>query len=418
MKVKIKQSLKWSVPLLLIGGIGVLRCCTDWAEWYSCHWYPVISAGLSLFSSLFPVSVGDCFIAGACLGVLCYPFYAWWKRKKWWKVIENMVIFFMWIYIWFYMAWGINYFRQPFYERIGKKRVDYSETEFQSFLEDYVKGLVENYDSGGKTGDWYTEPLFNRGKEMNKVISEEINNGYRQIAERFGMVKSTRKLYPKYMLWSGGMSKVGVSGYMGPFFSEFNLNREMLNVEYPFTYAHELAHRLGIASEAEANLYAAIVTMNASVPEIRFSGFFSILGYVMNNARRLLTAEGYKALLSQIPSEIVGMYNQHLMYWREKYAPDVGKVQNKVYNAYLKSNKIETGTKNYSEVIGLLMSFRRYNNGKFCETIENYQCDQQRNPANKLQCVVIQQNCVGLISFDWRSMSKIAVKKVRMKTEI
>lgn len=142
----------------------------------------------------------------------------------------------------------------------------------------------------------------------------------------------------------------------------------MLNVEYPFTYAHELAHRLGIASEAEANLYAAIVTMNASVPEIRFSGFFSILGYVMNNARGLLTAEEYKALLSQIPSEIVGMYGRHLMYWREKYAPDLGKVQNRVYNVYLKSNKIETGTKNYSEVIGLLMSFRRYNNGNFCIT--------------------------------------------------
>ena len=56
------------------------------------------------------------------------------------------------------------------------------------------------------------------------------------------------------------MSRVAVTGYMGPFFTEFNLNQELLSVEYPFTYAHELAHRLGIASEAEANLYAYLVT--------------------------------------------------------------------------------------------------------------------------------------------------------------
>ena len=77
------------------------------------------------------------------------------------------------------------------------------------------------------------------------------------------------------MLWSRLMSRVAVTGYMGPFFTEFNLNQELLSVEYPFTYAHELAHRLGIASEAEANLYAYLVTSAAQEPAIRFSGYFS-----------------------------------------------------------------------------------------------------------------------------------------------
>ncbi len=33
------------------------------------------------------------------------------------------------------------------------------------------------------------------------------------------------------------------------------------------------------------------------------------------------------------------------------------------------------------------------------EAIENYQCDQQRNPAKELQFVVKQQNCVSLRSW-------------------
>ena len=49
---------------------------------------------------------------------------------------------------------------------------------------------------------------------------------------------------------------VGVTGSMGPFFCEFTLNGDLLPANYPATYAHELAHLLGITSEAEANFYA------------------------------------------------------------------------------------------------------------------------------------------------------------------
>ena len=154
------------------------------------------------------------------------------------------------------------------------------------------------------------------------------------------------------------MSRVAVTGYLGPFFTEFNLNQELLSVEYPFTYAHELAHRLGIASEAEANLYAYLVTSAAQEPAIRFSGYFSMLGYVVNNARRLLTEEQYQEIVKRIRPEIVELYNSHLLYWREKYNPGMGQIQHQVYNAYLKGNQVSSGTKNYSEVIGLLMSLQ------------------------------------------------------------
>ena len=42
----------------------------------------------------------------------------------------------------------------------------------------------------------------------------------------------------------------------------------------------------------------------------------------------------------------------------EKYNPGMGQIQHQVYNAYLKGNQVSSGTKNYSEVIGLLMSLQ------------------------------------------------------------
>ncbi|MFQ9022452.1 MAG: DUF3810 family protein [Parabacteroides merdae] len=71
---------------------------------------------------------------------------------------------------------------------------------------------------------------------------------------------------------------------MGPFFTEYNLNPDLLPVQYPFTYAHEMAHVLGISSEAEANLYGFLVCSRSGVPEIRFSAYFALLPYVLSNA--------------------------------------------------------------------------------------------------------------------------------------
>lgn len=359
MKLRSKSYLQWVLPGILILLILILRWNPVCAEVYSLSIYPVISSLLSFFSALFPFSVGDCFILGACLWLILYPFYAWYKRKNIKIILKNILFFLTWIYIWFYLAWGINYFRLPFYERTGIEQVKYSDSLFQEFLAEYTDALNQSYRAAGDTlGRWYTEPYSDSRFMITMPLEEEVGDGYRNIALRYGMVQPAEELKVKNMLFSRGISKVGVTGYMGPFFSEFNLNYELLNVEYPFTYAHELSHRLGIAGEAEANLYAYLVTTASEYPEIRFSGYFSLLGYVLNNARRLLPEEEFRQLVQEIRPEIIELYREHLDYWRDKYSPWIGRLQNRLYNAYLKGNKISSGTGNYSEVIGLLMSLR------------------------------------------------------------
>lgn len=87
------------------------------------------------------------------------------------------------------------------------------------------------------------------------------------------------------MLFTPFISMVGVTGSMGPFFCEFTLNGDLLPANYPATYAHELAHLLGITSEAEANFYAYQVCTRSQAMGIRFSGYFSVLGHVLGNAK-------------------------------------------------------------------------------------------------------------------------------------
>lgn len=359
MKFNSGKWLAWAIPVLFIIIIEICRYSPVWAEGYARQVYPVISAGLSAFSALFPFSLGDCCIVAACFWLLFYPFYAYKKKKGVKHTVLYLFRFLMWVYIWFYLAWGINYFRYSFYERTRLAKAAYSEEIFRQFLKEYIEGLNESYSLAGREKEWYLLPA----DSVSSGVYEGIIHGYRQIAGGYGLVFPEKLYLPKKMLWSEGMSKMGVTGYMGPFFSEFNLNRELLNAEFPFTYAHELAHRLGIANEAEANLYAACVTIGAVAPEeVCFSGYFSLLGYVMNNAGRFLPEEEYREVISQIHPDILSIYKGHLSYWRGKYTPLWGKVQHKVYNAYLKSNKVTTGTQNYSEVVSLLISL--YSRGR------------------------------------------------------
>ena len=43
-----------------------------------------------------------------------------------------------------------------------------------------------------------------------------------------------------------------------------------------------------------------------------------------------------------------------------KYNPVIGRIQDRIYDLYLKGNKIESGRKNYSEVVGLLISYEEW----------------------------------------------------------
>ncbi len=103
------------------------------------------------------------------------------------------------------------------------------------------------------------------------------------------------------------MSGVGVMGYMGPFFTEFNLNGQLLPVQYPATYAHEMAHVLSISNEAEANLYSYLICTSSSVPEIRFSGYFSLLPYVLSNAYVALDKDSFEGMEEKITPRDQGL---------------------------------------------------------------------------------------------------------------
>ena len=273
---------------------------------YAMYVYPSIARVLSSFSRLVPFAIGDLFIALSIAGVLLYPVYARCIRKqKWNRILQKDIKYLLWVYVWFYLAWGLNYSQKNFYERTRIPYTAYTPDNFRSFTDSYIENLNSSYTD-----------ITSVEKEL---VCHESVRVYNQIGDSLG-------------------------------------------VHRPFhqTPRAKLAHLLGITSEAEANFYAYQVCTRSQVQAIRFSGYLSVLPHVLNNARRLMAEEEYAQLFRRIRPEIIGLAKKNSEYWMKKYNPVIGRIQDRIYDLYLKGNKIESGRKNYSEVVGLLISYEEW----------------------------------------------------------
>ena len=346
-RIPMSRVLRLIFLFLLLAAVILAQAMPGWGDVYARHVYPLIASPLSCLSGLLPFAVGDLFIALSIAGVLAYPFYARYRKKKKWRAgLLGSAEYLVWVYAWFYAAWGLNYAQSGFYQRTGISPIAYTEKDFHDFTRRYIKRLNDAY-----SAQYAVSP---------DTLRAEVVEGYRQIAQGLGIhAPFNDRPRAKTMLFSPLASMVGVKGSMGPFFCEFTVNSDVPASEYPATYAHELSHLLGIANEGEANFYAYQVCTRSQVEAIRFSGYLSVLPHVLNNAYRLMDKEAYAALCRDIRPEILALARENQTYWTGKYNRLIGDVQSKLYELYLRGNRVDGGQKSYSQVVGLLIAYEK-----------------------------------------------------------
>ena len=334
--------LRWALLFSSLAFIVLCRYLPGIAEWYARTVYPPLSAALSAFSSLFPFPLMEISVIGLVLALILSPI----RLRK--KGIRLRKIFFRegeilaWIYVWFYLGWGLNYFRYNIYTRLQTPPVAYEEQHFKDFLKDYTERLNATYQASTEID--------------NEELKQYVHAFYAKLPSVYGLAIPRSWQEPKNFIFTPLYNKVGVLGSMGPFFAEAQLNADLLDVQYPFTYAHEFSHLLGISNEAEANYWAYRACTESDLSSLHYSGYFGLLPYVISNAKHLLSEEDFQEWIQTIRPEIKEQYNEKIRYWQERYSPFIGSMQDFTYNLFLKGNQIPSGKKNYAEVISLLIS--------------------------------------------------------------
>ena len=332
---------------LLLASIAFITLCRyqpDIAEWYARTVYLALSGALSAFSSLFPFPLMELLVVSLLLWLIFYPV---WKRKKgipWRKILLREMEMLAWVYVWFYMGWGLNYFRYNIYTRLQTPPVAYEEQHFKDFLKDYTERLNTTYQSETEI-------------DLEK-LKEYVHTFYAKLPSTYGLTQPKKWQEPKDFIFTSLYNKVGVLGSMGPFFAEAQLNGDLPKVQHPFTYVHEFSHLLGVSNEAEANYWAYRACTESSSTALQYCGYFGLFPYVLSNASYLLSKEDFQAWIQTVRPEVIEQYKEKNRYWQERYSPIIGSIQDFTYNLFLKGNKIASGKKNYAEVIGLLLSLQ------------------------------------------------------------
>ena len=427
--------VRWLILTILFCFVLFASISSEIGERYALFLYPGISKIISLVSSMIPFSLDEWSVLAFIFLLIGYPFYARIRiKRKWFHVLLGEIEILLWIYVWFYWGWGMNYYRESFYQRADLSPVVYDEIQFKEFLQDFTARLNQTYQECSHEG-WVQSPdLFrplreitngvypvhdiqkentiprdseslcqprvpyiSNASEKDKVsfdaheivadvflsdssrysmmdlnlnhgihpytmefIHDEIKAIYQKVPPKYGLTTPTSYQYPKNSSFNSLYSNVGVLGFMGPFFAESHVNHELSALEYPFTYAHELSHLLGISSEAEANLWAYSVCLKSSHPLVRLSGYFGLLSCVRSNAMSLLQPSDFENWEKSLSPDISAVFYRIHVYWALRYNHLLGEIQSTMYTFYLKRNKISSGQKNYAQVVGMLLALPNY----------------------------------------------------------
>ena len=375
--------VKWHHWLLLVLLILVTltKMIPLWGFIYTIRIYPIIGTLLSPISGFFPFAVGDIFIALSIVWVIFYPIYEIGLRKKLAKrylflaakrgsypkkkvVFRRVAEYLLWVYAWFYIAWGLNYSQPNIYYRIGMKPVEVSEAKFKAFAYQYADSLnalsIASDSIAGKSiagKSIFSDSIVDDG--LKNRVRDAVLKEYNKIGYKEGInAPFNQHPHAKTMVFTPLSSMSGVTGSMGPFFCEFTLNGDILPHDYPATYAHEFAHFLGVANEGEANFYSYIVCTASADKQVRFSGYYHIFFHVLNNVFDILGEKEGERFLKHIRPEIIQLAKSDRHYWFSKRCKALDAAQDFVFELYLRGNHVAEGRKSYSGVIGLILAWQ------------------------------------------------------------
>ena len=341
------------ILIVLLAFVLTARFSVEIGEWYSTVIYPLVSGFLSYSVSWIPFSLEEIVVSGAVFLLISIIIYGILKRLELSKVLFQALEFLLWIYVWFYIGWGCNYYRESLYTRLGIERQTYDEAVFKDFIADYADSLNSTYEA-------LPNDLFYVGYDC---FEDQVKEAFAALPPSTGLSVSRQWQHPKRLLFNELYSSVGVMGFMGPFFCETQLNNDLLPCQFHFVYVHEYSHLLGVSSEDEANFWAYMICTHSDDPVLRYVGYYGLLPYVVINASRALPEEDYRQFVSSINLAVIAMYNSQREYWNSRYSKTLCRLQSAFYDAFLKGNKVTSGTANYLEVIDMVISLDDFYNG-------------------------------------------------------
>ena len=160
--------------------------------------------------------------------------------------------------------------------------------------------------------------------------------------------------------WADMYTSMGIAGVTMPLTGEAAVNPNTHAVSLPWTICHEMAHRMCIAPERDANLAAFLACRANSDTIYQYSGYFMAFRYCYNALASISTSTAANAanqIYDGINEQLMADLKDYKAYYNTVQDADSVDFANKVNNSYIQASGDESGTRSYGGVTDLLVSW-------------------------------------------------------------
>lgn len=160
----------------------------------------------------------------------------------------------------------------------------------------------------------------------------------------------------KELGWADLYTSMGVTGVTFGMTGESAVNPNVPDVGLPFAMAHEMAHRMSIAPERDANFAAFLACTANSDPQFQYSGYLMAFRYCYT-ALTSVDAQGAVTVSQGISQQLRGDMAGYTAFFDNRVSTTSSDLASSVNDAYLKLSGEEGGMDSYAEVCDLLVNW-------------------------------------------------------------
>ncbi len=314
-------------------------------RFYSGRLYPLFQPALTSASNRLPVALFDILLVSVAVAWLAFAIRDAAQAGLIRTVVRVVVRTTVWaatLYLLFLAVWGLNYRRVRLADKVP---FDASAVTGEAAR---TAGLVAVARLNALAERAHAEGLA-AGAGDDRTLADAFTRALSGI----GLNRVVVVGRPKHTLLDWYFRRAGVDGMTDPFLLETLVVGSILPFERSFVVAHEWSHLAGIANEGDANFVGWIACMNGSTAQ-QYSGWLFIYGELA----RAVGARDRAALAAALgPGPRADLEAIRARFLRE-VNPNVSDAGWRVYDTYLKANRVQEGAASYAEVVRLVLGAR------------------------------------------------------------
>ena len=253
------------------------------------------------------------------------------------------------------VVYGLNYYAGPLADDIRLEVAQYTLEELVEATEYYrdkanvLSYQVDRDDEGNvKFADFDT-------------LAERAGEGFQTLTYEYSYPVFAGSTLPvKELGWSDMYTSMGITGFTAGLTGEAAVNPQIPDVSLPFTICHEMAHRMCIAPERDANFAGFLACSVHSDVEFEYSAYFMAYRYCYN-ALASVNTQASAAATARVSDGVGELLYRDLTYYNTFFSrrrdAAATNVANTVNDTYLKASGDASGVASYGQVCDLLVNW-------------------------------------------------------------